>query len=66
VIARTAMDKVRISRAVSNLLKAGFIARDADPLDRRYAVIGLTTSGREAYGPIVPLIQYAEAEMMSP
>lgn len=64
VTAQTAMDKVRVSRAVAKLLKAGLITREADPQDRRHAILGLTASGRDTFAQIVPLIQDAEAEMM--
>jgi DNA-binding MarR family transcriptional regulator len=65
VIVETTMDKVRVSRAVAKLLKAGLITRDADPRDRRYAVLGLTASGRELFQQVVPLIEDAEAELLA-
>lgn len=65
VIAQTAMDKVRVSRAVAKLLKAGLITRETNPQDRRHAVLGLTVSGREIFAQIVPLIQDTEAEIMA-
>ena len=64
VIAQTAMDKVRVSRAVAKLLKADLVTREANPRDRRHAILGLTVSGRDTYSQIVPLIQDAEAEML--
>ena len=39
VIMQTTMDKVRVSRAVAKLLKANLITREADPLDRRRAIM---------------------------
>ena len=65
VIAQSTMDKVRVSRGVATLLKAGLITRDCDPQDRRRAILALTTAGREVFQQIVPLIQEAEAEMMA-
>jgi DNA-binding MarR family transcriptional regulator len=65
VTVHTAMDKVRVSRVLAKLLRAGLITRDADPQDRRRAVLNLTAKGREMFEQIVPLIQDAEAEMMS-
>jgi DNA-binding MarR family transcriptional regulator len=65
VIAQTTMDKVRVSRALAKLLKAGLVTRDADPRDRRHAILGLTAAGRELFDQIVPLIQDAEAELMA-
>ena len=64
VTAQTAMDKVRVSRAVAKLLKAGLITRETNLQDRRHAILGLTASGRNTFAEIVPLVQAAEAEMM--
>ena len=65
VIVQTTMDKVRVSRAVAKLLKAGYITREADPQDRRRAILTLTASGMEVYRQIVPLVQAVEAEMLA-
>ncbi len=65
VIQQTTMDKVRVSRAVARLLKAGYITRDSDPADRRRAVLALTPAGLDIYRQIVPLVQEVEAEVMS-
>jgi DNA-binding MarR family transcriptional regulator len=64
VIAQTTMDKVRVSRAVAKLLKAGLITREADPQDRRRAILNLTSAGLEIYRQIVPLVQEVEAEII--
>src|ERR1700721_4778384 len=45
VVERTAMDKVRVSRAVTRLLQLGHITRRTDPLDRRRAILDLTPGG---------------------
>lgn len=65
VISQTTMDKVRVSRAVAKLLKAGFITREADPQDRRRAILALTPAGQEVYRQIVPLVQEVEAEIVA-
>ena|SRR5690349_8900295 len=62
---RTAMDKVRVSRAVARLLEAGRIEREIDPTDRRRAVLALTSAGRAVYAEIVPLALGAEARLLS-
>jgi DNA-binding MarR family transcriptional regulator len=64
VIAETTMDKVRVSHAVAKLLTAGYITREADPLDRRRVVLALTPAGHDIYHEIVPLVQEAEIEVM--
>lgn len=65
VIAQTTMDKVRVSRAVAKLLKAGLITREADPQDRRRAILDLTMAGQEIYREIVPLVQEVESEIIA-
>lgn len=65
VIVQTTMDKVRVSRAVAKLLKAGLITREADPADRRRAILDLTAPGREIYSQVVPLVQTIEAEIVA-
>jgi DNA-binding MarR family transcriptional regulator len=65
VVAQTAMDKVRVSRAVSKLLNSGLITRDTDPIDRRRAILKLTNSGQETYRQIIPLVQEVESEIMA-
>ena len=65
VIRQTTMDKVRVSRAVAQLLKNGYITRDSDPADRRRAVLALTPAGLDIYRQIVPLVQDVEAEVMA-
>lgn len=65
VIGQTTMDKVRVSRSVAKLLKAGLITREADPQDRRRAILDLTPAGRDIYRQIVPLVQEVEAEIVA-
>lgn len=65
VISQTTMDKVRVSRAVAKLLKANLITREADPQDRRRAILDLTAAGREIYRQIVPLVQEVETEIIA-
>lgn len=55
VAERTAMDKVRVSRAVARLLRAGRLERQTDPTDRRRTELRLSEGGRAIYAEIVPL-----------
>jgi DNA-binding MarR family transcriptional regulator len=64
VVERTAMDKVRVSRAVARLLSAGQITRHADAADRRRAVLELTPRGDGVYHDIVPLVRAVEDELL--
>ena len=65
VVARTAMDKVRVSRAVSRLLADGLLERAVDPADRRRAPLRLSRKGRRIYEQIVPLALRREAELLA-
>jgi DNA-binding MarR family transcriptional regulator len=65
VVDRTAMDKVRVSRAVAKLLAAGHITRRADPEDRRRAILELTPSGKAVYRQIVPLVLAVEEDLLA-
>lgn len=64
VVERTAMDKVRVSRAVTRLLELGYITRRTDPLDRRRAILDLTASGQNVYKQIVPRALAVETELL--
>lgn len=62
VAARTAMDKVAVSRAVAGLEALGHVHREADAADRRASRLTLTDQGRRTYGEIVPLaLAYEQA-----
>lgn len=65
VVERTAMDKVRVSRAVARLLARGRVTRHTDPEDRRRAILALTPEGRAVYERIVPMALAVERELLS-
>lgn len=65
VVARTAMDKVQVSRAVARLLDGGLLERTVDPDDRRRAPLRLSRKGRRIYEQIVPLALRREAELLA-
>jgi len=65
VVERTAMDKVRVSRAVARLLTANRITRRTDTEDRRRAILDLTSKGRADYEQIVPMVLAVESELLS-
>ena len=64
VVERTAMDKVRVSRAVARLLAHGRVTRRTDPDDRRRAILDLTTEGRAIYAKVVPMVLAVEQELL--
>lgn len=64
VAARTAMDKVQVSRAVSRMLQAELIDRTIDRDDRRRSVLRLTDKGRDVYAALIPAALKYEAELL--
>jgi DNA-binding MarR family transcriptional regulator len=60
VAARTAMDKVQVSRAVASLMRAKRIARVGDAKDGRITRLSLTRQGTAIYDEIVPLALHLE------
>ena len=65
VAARTAMDKVAVSRAVSRLLERGIVERDTHGEDRRRSVLALGAAGRRVYDQIAPLALDLERRLLS-
>lgn len=65
VASRTAMDKVRVSRAIARLLESGRLARRVDPQDRRRLTLEMTEAGRSVYDQIVPLALSAEQRLLA-
>ncbi len=49
------MHKTKVSRAVSELEKRGFVARSENRQDRRESFVSLTPPGQRIYAEIVPL-----------
>ncbi len=64
VAARTAMDKVAVSRAVASLARGGRVRRAQAARDRRRSVLTLTTRGRSVYRRIVPLALAYEQRLL--
>ena len=65
VAERTAMDKVQVSRAVENLMRARRAQRQADPCDGRITRLSLTARGRAIYEEVVPLALHLEDVFLS-
>ena len=66
VTARTAMDKVAVSRAVATLLAAGRLRRTTAPADRRRTHLALTISGVRVYAKVVPMALKYERQLVAP
>ncbi len=65
VAARTAMDKVQVSRAVAALLVAGRITRAAHARDGRVAHLALSAQGRAIYNEVVPFALALQKQFLS-
>ena len=63
VARRTAMDKVRVSRAVASLIRAGRLERTTDRRDRRRSILRLSPEGRRIYQEIVPFALRRERQL---
>ncbi|MBM3532057.1 MAG: winged helix-turn-helix transcriptional regulator [Alphaproteobacteria bacterium] len=64
IIGLTAMDKVRVSRAVARLVGSRRVEARSDTADRRRQVLMLTTAGRRIYREIVPLALERETRLL--
>ena len=66
VTARTAMDKVAVSRAVGALLAAGRLRRTMVAADRRRTHLQLTIAGERVYAQVVPMALEYERRLVAP
>jgi len=55
IVAHSAMHKTKVSRAVAELDRRGWLERQPDTEDRRMEKLRLTAAGRRAFRNIVPL-----------
>ncbi|UHL63264.1 MarR family winged helix-turn-helix transcriptional regulator [Paralcaligenes sp. KSB-10] len=51
----TGTDQATLSRALTVMEKAGYIARDSDPMDQRVVVIKLCPAGKKQFAKILPV-----------
>jgi DNA-binding MarR family transcriptional regulator len=65
IAARTRMDKVAVSRAVSGLRRSGYLKQRPDRVDGRRWVLGLTARGRRTFDQIVPLARAYQADLLA-
>ncbi|MCI4646090.1 MAG: MarR family transcriptional regulator [Hyphomonadaceae bacterium] len=65
VAARTAMDKVAVSRAVAGLEDVGRLQRVRDESDGRAARLNLTPEGQAVYSQIVPIALASERDLLA-
>lgn len=65
VCAATAMDKAKVSRAVSALIAKALVRKAAHPEDQRLLHLSLSAKGRKVYAAIVPRARELEAELVA-
>lgn len=65
ICARTAMDKVTVSRAAKTLVARRFVSRRTDTGDRRKAIYALTKTGQDTHDRIVPIALGHESRLLS-
>jgi DNA-binding MarR family transcriptional regulator len=61
----TAMDKAKVSRAVSAMIDKSLVRKAAHPEDQRLLRLSLTAKGRRVYDAIIPRARELEAELMA-
>ena len=64
VLDSSALDKMRVSRALARLQERGLVARVADPDDRRGQLLRLLPPGEALHRRIVPMVQAREAFLL--
>ncbi len=65
VAERTSMDKVKVSRAISRMQKAGLVKRETDARDHRVSSLKLSAKGKRIYDKIAPMALAWEQEFLS-
>src|SRR5690606_1941895 len=65
IVARTAMDKVTVSRAAHGLVTRHLVGRAAHEVDGRSHILALTDQGRDLHAEIAPLALAYEAALMA-
>jgi len=65
VVARTAMDKVTVSRAAHGLVTRHLLGRAAHEADGRSHILALTEQGRDLHAEIAPLAIAYEAALLA-
>jgi DNA-binding MarR family transcriptional regulator len=66
IAARTAMDKVAVSRAVNALLARRVLSRYTATNDRRRLHLELSEAGQKVYGEVVPFARDYERQLLVP
>ena len=61
----THMHKTKVSRAIADLEKRGYVKRLPNPHDKREAFVSLVDAGRKVYEEIVPLAREYQTQLLT-
>lgn len=64
IVAKTAMDKVTVSRAVAGLVARDLVRRSINEADGRSQIVALTKAGKRLFDDISPLARDYEARLL--
>jgi len=64
IVAKTAMDKVTVSRAVAGLVSRDLVRRSINEADGRSQIVALTKAGKRLFDDISPLARDYEARLL--
>ncbi len=64
IVTRSSIDKVKVSRAIAGLTKAGYLERRVDEGDRRKVALQLTRSGYYVFEELVEKVQELESQLL--
>ena len=65
VCERAAMDKTKVSRAVTSLVEKGYLERARHAADGRLVALALTPAGQSVHQGIVPLAREVETQLVA-
>lgn len=65
VVARTALDKMTVSRALAGLVRHGYLLRRADAVDKRRTQLRLSAAGQRAYERIAVSGRVRESQLFA-
>lgn len=65
IVRLTAMDKAKVSRALTRLVAQGHLVRESHPADQRTNRVRFSPAGRSVYDRIAPLARAWERELLA-
>jgi len=65
IVTRSSIDKVKVSRAIAGLTKAGYLERRVDEDDRRKVALQLTRNGYYVFEELVEKVQELETKLLN-